>query len=251
MAGMVKERLEPQPEGEGAWGDLSREEEADLGRAHCGQRLDHAELRVDGESRLSTGGEPGLCERAWKGGQLEGLDPAVDESRIWARDSEGSGLGEVTLAGTPRPAPEAAWPHSEQRGGGWLGDPVSCSSQEPRAPDVGSATQNHGARCGGRPRASPGQYQPPSGPPGRLLLGEAGFLSRPPGGHLGSRLPSPAASGLGSPALVCLGPHLPSAHLEVGGCLIVVEPYGAETRSLHLRQSGSSPARLRAERAHR
>lgn len=150
MAGMAEERLEPQPEGEGACGDLSGEEEADLGRAHRGQKLDHAELRVDGESRLSTGGEPGLCERAWKGGQLEGLDPAVDESQTWARDSEGSGLGGLTLAGTPRPAAEAAWPHSEQRGGGWPGDPVSCSSQEPRAPDVGSATQNHGARRGGQ-----------------------------------------------------------------------------------------------------
>lgn len=88
-----RRRDEPQPEGEGACGDLSREEEADLGRAHRGQKLDHAELRVDGESRLSTGGEPGLCERAWKEGQLEGLDPAMDESQTWARDSEGSGLG--------------------------------------------------------------------------------------------------------------------------------------------------------------
>lgn len=72
------------------------------------------------------------------------------ESRALGRDRESSGSGEVMPVGLEGPeprsvtAPEATWASLRTAGRGWLGEPMSCSSQEPRAPEEGPDAQNPG-----------------------------------------------------------------------------------------------------------
>lgn len=129
------------------------------------------------------------------------------ESRTLGRDGESSGSGEVVPVGPggPEPrsltAPEATWASLRTAGRAWLGEPTSCSAQEPRAPEVEPDARNHGEQgethvtkeeAKGLPRPGPG-HSPPGR--GRLpqLPTQGGTLAPVPGC---SQTPSPAAPGL-------------------------------------------------------
>lgn len=210
---MADEGVEPGPEGQG-----SRMTPVEKG-GRPGQGGHSADQGWMAQSSLWAGKPPALAMSqagmGARGSGAAGFGPRRGESdlgkmELWSRGGHVSG-------GSEGPEPRFwARPPWEQQGAGWLGDPVSCSYQEPRAPDVGSAAQGHGTRGG-----SGGDVKGPSSP---LTLQAASW---PPSWRASLR---PAVPGLGVLGLAWSGHHLPSAHLVISGHLIISAVCGTEKR---------------------
>lgn len=123
-----------------------------------------------------------MWNRSWPTGWTSDVDQS--ESRTLGRDEESSGSGEVVPVGPggPEPraltAPEATRASLRTAGRAWLGEPTSCSAQEPRAPEVEPDARNHGEQGETHVTKEEAKASPGQGTATALLEGAA-FLSCP------------------------------------------------------------------------